>query len=294
MKKIFCLFLVFIIACSQPHKDLRNKIVQLSEAAQGTVGVSIKLIETGDTLSQNGTYHSPMQSVFKFPIALAILDQVDKGKLSLNQRIPLSKQDVADTTTWSPMRDTYPKGDTTVSLDDMLHFMVSHSDNIACDKLIALLGGPSHVNDFIHGLGINGIAIVVNEKQMHSGWDVQYQNWCEPNEMTHLLELFYNSKCVSKSSTDYLMKIMDETSTSAKRIKGLLPGGTIVARKSGSGPTKDGLTSATNDVGIITLPDGNHLIISAFVSDSKATDTTRDAVIARITKAAWGEFQKKN
>lgn len=284
--------ILFLCACTK-HNDLRDKINQLSQAANGTVGIAIEDIESGDTLSFNGSYHSPMQSVFKFPIALTVLSQVDKGTLSLSQKIRLTKADVADTLTWSPIRDKYPKGDTDISIDELLQSMVSHSDNIACDIFLKKLGGPEVVENFMHGLGINGIHIVATEAQMHSGWDVQYNNWCEPKEMTHLLKIFYEGKCVSKSSTDYLMKVMDETTTCPKRIKGLLPEGTVVARKSGTGPTKDGLTSATNDVGIITLPNGNQLILSAFVSDSKAADTTRDAVIARITKAAWDEFNNK-
>ncbi|MBV8391372.1 MAG: class A beta-lactamase, partial [Mucilaginibacter sp.] len=44
---------------------------------------------------------------------------------------------------------------------------------------------------------------------------------------------------------------------------------------------------ATNDVGIITLPNGKHLAIAVLVCNSKADETTRDLVIAQIAKAAW-------
>ena len=291
-KSIYILPLFFLCACTK-HKALREKINELSQPAQGIVGISIEHAESGDTISFNGSYHSPMQSVFKFPIALAILNQVDKSNLTLEQKIHVSKSDLSDTLTWSPMRDKLKNRDTDISLNELLHFMVSQSDNIVCDILLEKLGGPKQVNDYIHDLGVSGINIVATEKQMHTGWNIQYTNWCEPKEMTHLLELFYNGKCVSKSSTDYLMKVLDETTTCPKRIKGLLPEGTIVARKSGTSGTNNGSTDSTNDVGIITLSNGNHLIISAFISDSKANDTTRDAVIARITKAAWDEFYQK-
>ena len=35
------------------------------------------------------------------------------------------------------------------------------------------------------------------------------------------------------------------------------------------------------------MPDGRHLIVVVFVSDSTAADATRDAVIARSARAAW-------
>jgi beta-lactamase class A len=80
---------------------------------------------------------------------------------------------------------------------------------------------------------------------------------------------------------------MTEAIPGAKRLKGELPAGTVVAHKTGTGGTRNGITSATNDIGIITLPDGRHLAVTAFVSDSAANDDTGDAIIARLAKAAW-------
>jgi beta-lactamase class A len=76
------------------------------------------------------------------------------------------------------------------------------------------------------------------------------------------------------------------------RLKGMLPAGTPVAHKTGTGGTRDGVTSATNDVGIITLPNGKHIAIAAFVGDSRADEKTREAVIARAAKAAWDTWNK--
>jgi beta-lactamase class A len=282
-----------LLLCACMHQNtLRSKIEELSKPANGIVGIAIENLETGDTLSYNGREHAVMQSVFKFPIALTILNQVDKGNLTLEQKLHISKSDLSDTLTYSPLRDKLTGRDTDITINELLHFMVSHSDNIACDIFLEKLGGPKIVNDYIHSLGVNGITIVATEKQMHSGWDVQYQNWCEPIEMTHLLDIFYKGNVLSKSSTDFLIKVMEATTTSPKRLKGLLPEGTVVAHKSGTSSTKDSLAAATNDVGVISLPNGKHLIISAFVSDSKASDTTRDAVIARIARAAYDEMSK--
>lgn len=250
-------------------------------------------LETGDTLSYNGTHHSPMQSVFKFPIALAIMGMVDKGKLSLEQKIHVSKEDLSDTETMSPMRDTLPGNDTDISLHELLHYMVAESDNIACDILLEKAGGPKQVQDFIHGLGATQIAIAASEKQMHHDDKLQYLSWCEAKEMTHLLKLFYAGKCLSQSSTDFLRKMMEGTQTSAKRFRALLPKGTVVADKTGTSGTSHGLAPATNDAGIITLPNGHHLILTVFVTDSRANFDTREAVIAKIAKAAYDVMSGK-
>jgi beta-lactamase class A len=74
-------------------------------------------------------------------------------------------------------------------------------------------------------------------------------------------------------------------------LKGELPRGTVVAHRTGTSGTKNVITAATNDIGIITLPNGKHLAIAVFVSDSPADAKTRDAVIAKITKAVWEKWK---
>ncbi len=296
MKRIYLVAIaaIFCNYISAQTDSLRIKIEQISDAAKGKVGIAIMNIESGDTLTYNGKLHLPMQSVFKFPIAMAILNKVDSGKLSLDKTIHFSKEDMIPET-YSPLRDKYPNGNVDVSVKELLSYMVSQSDNVACDALIKLLGGPQYINNYLHGLGANGIRIVANEADMHKARDVQYNNWCEPWQMVNLLCNFYQGKYLSKESTALLYKIMTETTTSPKRIKGLLPEGTTVAHKSGSSGTyTDGVTPATNDVGIITLPNGKHIILAAFVSDSRAAnDSIRDLVIAKIAKLLYDSKWKK-
>jgi beta-lactamase class A len=54
----------------------------------------------------------------------------------------------------------------------------------------------------------------------------------------------------------------------------------------------NGVTAATNDIGLVTLPNGRHLAIAVFVSDSRANDAVREEVIAKVAVAAWDEWSK--
>nr|AMP47713.1 classA [uncultured bacterium] len=81
---------------------------------------------------------------------------------------------------------------------------------------------------------------------------------------------------------------MIETTTGPKRLKGLLPDGTVVAHKTGSSDTNDkGITAATNDIGIITLPNGKHFAIAVYVSDSSEKSDVNEKIIAEICKSVW-------
>jgi beta-lactamase class A len=294
MKKIFLplillnFFLVpqFVLA---QQDSLRAQIVQISKQSKGIVGVFILGLESRDTLNYNGNSRLVMHSVMKFPIAMTVLNLVDKGKYKLDKKFKVGKDDMHPNT-YSPLRDKYPEG-TEITLGELLSYMVSLSDNNACDFLLKKIGGPEAVQNYLYGLGIKGINIVASEADMAKAWEVQYTNWCKPAEVTRLLDVFYQGKALSKTSNDFLMKIMTDTSTGPKRIKGLLPGNAVVAHKTGtSGTNDDGLTPATNDMGIITLPNGRHLAIAIFVCNSKADEATRELVIAQIAKAAWDVY----
>jgi beta-lactamase class A len=188
------------------------------------------------------------------------------------------------------MSELYPDGNIDIPVDSLLNYAVSMSDNIACDMLFKTGGGTEKVNAYIHSLGVTQIAIQATEEAMHKDWPTQYTNWCEPTAMVQLLDIFYKKTALSDSSHALLWRLMVNNKTGDDRIRGLLPKGTIVGDKTGTGGTKDGIASATNDIGIIVLPNGHHLAIVVYVSDAKASVPVNKAVIAKIAKAAYDAY----
>lgn len=277
--------LLTLQSTAQKHVD-RKKIHDIAQTAHGHVGMAMMSLEDGDTITLNGNDRFPMQSVFKLPLAIAVLDQVDKGKLSLNQVIHIREKDLLRNM-WSPIREKFPEG-TDMKLSDILAYTVSQSDNSGCDLLFRLVGGTAYVDKYIHSLGIDSIAIKATEEQASKAWNIQYTNWSSPIAMLQLLKGVHTGKYLSKSTNEFLLKLMTETTTGPKRMKGLLPENAVVAHKTGTSDTNAaGLTAATNDVGIVTLPNGKHYAIAVFVSDTKADTATREGVIAQLTRLFW-------
>ena len=124
---------------------------------------------------------------------------------------------------------------------------------------------------------------------------IQYQNWATPNAMNRLLEIFQNGNYLTEQSKNLLLGFMSVSNKwFDRRIKRLLPKETKLAHKTGTSSTYNGLTRATNDVGIITLPDGSHLAISIFISDSYDSQKKREMTIAQAAKAAYDYWTRKN
>lgn len=282
--------LLFIRSVSFAQTEsFEEQVKNLAKNTKGTVGVTVMKVEEKQHFSWNGDKHFPMQSVFKFPIAMAVLHEIDSGNCSLDKMIHVAKEDMYKT--YSPLRDKYPEGNIDVSIRDLLVYMVSLSDNNACDILLEKVVSVSKTETFLRKLGIKGIQIKASEKEMGKDWNVQYTNWAQPVEMGRLLEIVFREKVLSKSSNTFLLKIMTETPTGLKRIKGLLPEGTSLAHKTGTSSTSsEGITAAVNDVGIVTLPNGKHLIICIFIMNANERAEGIEPTIAAIAKAAfdWG------
>jgi len=293
MKKIIFLFLIISTWSFAQKQDLKNEILQITKNKNATVAVSISDFENNNAININGDKKLPMLSVFKFHIALAVLDHVDQGKLSLSQNIFIKKEELLENT-WSPIREKYPKGNIEMPLSELIKYTVAQSDNNGCDLLLRLIGGTETVQKFINNLGIKHFQIKANEEEMHQSYEAMYSNFTTTNSSNKLLKKFYAGQAISKNSTDVLMKIMIETTTGTNKIVAQLPKGTPVAHKTGSSGKNDkGLTIAENDIGIITLPNGKHYAISIFVSDSMESVETNTQMIANISKIVFDYFSKK-
>jgi len=289
INSILVIFFCSTLTFSQ-IRNSRTKISEIIELAKGHIGVAIMDLDSHDTLTFNNNYCYPMQSVFKFPVALAALNKVDRGILAFDQKIHITKEELLPNT-WSPLQKKYPDGNVDITLRELLKYTVSESDNNGCDILFRLLGGPAKVNEYIRSLGIKGISIAATEEDIHKDWDVQYKNCSTPSAMLNLFYKFDHNNILSNNSKDFLWSLMARNIFGAKRIMGELPEGTMVVHKTGSSGENDkGIAAATNDSGIVVLPNGKRFAIIVFISDSPDYENNRDKVIAEIAKAVWDSY----
>ena len=284
MRLAFFLLLFAGPACAQPSLDLQ--IRQIAAQAHGKVSVACSLPEASLNCDLNPTAHPPMQSVFKLPLAVAILHQVEAGKFTLDQPVRFRPEDLILPKPYSPLQDKYPNAGVDVPLRTLLEMTVSLSDNTAADILLRLASGPEAVNAYIDSLGITGFHLRDGERSLHRDKSLQYRNWFEPRGAVQFLCLLRDRSPLSEDHTALILGWM-RSSRIKSRLGGDLPEGTDVAHKSGTSDVENGVAAATNDIGLITLPDHRQLAIAVFITDSTADEGTRDRVIARIGRAAF-------
>jgi len=293
MKKLTILFLLIsIFSCAQ-KAELKKEISKITEGKKATVAVSVLGIDFPFQYNNNNAEKKlPMQSVFKYHIALAVLDLIDQGKLSLDQKVFIKKSELLPNT-WSPIREKNPEGNFEMPISELIEYSVTMSDNVGCDVLLRLIGGPKVVHDFLISKGAKDTQIVYNEELMQSAWKNQYENYATMKSATRLLKDFYKGKILSKKSTEFLLAVMYRTSTGLNKIVEQLPKYAKVAHKTGSSGKNDaGLTGAENDIAIITLPNGKTYAIAIFVSDSTESYDVNCKMISDISKVVFEILEK--
>ena len=288
---------VAALAANQAASPLQTAIAEIAASSDGRVGASAMLLETGERASVRGGERFPMQSVFKLPVALHVLHEVDAGRVKLETPVTIGTADLLDGGL-HPIATEFPNG-TTMTVEELLRRMVANSDNTAVEVLLKLTGGPAAVTKRLRDLGITGIRVDRGERQI--GKDLtgpgaldRYlsdpRDTAMPDAAVDLLFKVLGGADLLPASQGRLRPWMTDTETGPMRIKGLLAPGTSVAHKTGTGPDREGFNTVTNDIGLVLLPGGRHMAVAVFVAKSRQPLEARELIIARIAKAAYDHW----
>lgn len=297
-----------------PPAALLAEVARLSAIAGGEVGVAAEHLERGQRFAQNGEVRFPMASTFKIAVAGAVLRQIDDGALELGRMIAVAPGDRVDS---AVIATQLPHDGVALSVHNLLEVMLVHSDNTATDVLMKAVGGAAGVNAWLEGLAIQGqrvdrdtAGLLRDFFQLPPGpvattlraafadrpdlarladlpnpaFDDDPRDTSTPGAMLDLLCAIQRGRALSPSGTQALLDILSRCATGDARLRGRLPPGASVANKTGT------IGGTTNDVGVISLPDGSHLAIAIFVKKSARAPAERERAIAEIARFLQDAF----
>lgn len=316
---LFTLFVCVCLASAVNASELKKKLAPVNVASvQADVGIGVVDLSSGESWFLNGEQRFPMQSVFKVPIAIAILKLVDDGALSLDQSVTVSPKHYAPG--WSPLRDELKGGSGQVTVRRLLERSVADSDNTAVDVLIELAGGTGKVDAILKERGLREVRVDRMERELQTesqGLEVfrpehavpeQFaaalaqvpeekkraaaqkflsdpRDTATPEGMSHLLSQLYQHKLLSPSSTQLLLQIMTDTPHGQGRLKAGLPPTWSLAHKTGTGPDVLGVNIGTNDAGLACAPAGKCFAFSVFIAGSKVPLKDREMLMRDVAAA---------
>lgn len=308
------------VSWAATSRSTEERWQQLARETDGTVGAAALNLDSGKMARLRGSECFPLASVCKLPIALNILTQVDEGKLALDQSIEIPLYDVVPGV--SPVAERWPD-QKSFPLRELIGLMIAKSDNTAVQTLFRISGGGAGMAEWFRKWKITGMRIDRSERRCAldaagvkrippvSQWTPDMdealaaritpverlaalrrflddpRDTGTPEGTVELLRKLFAGELLSKELTDYLVATLQSTTTGKNRIKGMLPAGTVVAHKTGTASTVMRLNGATNDVGVIMLPNGTRLAVAVYIKASTRDEAIRDGVIAKIARTAF-------
>jgi beta-lactamase class A len=294
-----------------------SQIDQLGKGFNGLVGIAVKSVDDGwETGWKDGDLY-PQQSVSKLWVSITALDEVDKGKVSLDDLVTLTRSDL--TLFHQPIRSQILGGGYTTSLADLMVKAITTSDNTANDKLMRSVGGPEAVRKMIAAKHLGAIRFADGERSLQSRiagliWSPSYSighaffeardalphsvrkaafnryiddpyDGAAPAAIVGALARLKKGELLSPQSTARLLNIMGNTHTGPNRLKGGLEPGWTLSHKTGTGQELDGIQAGYNDIGILTAPDGKSYAVAVMIKKTATPLMVRMTLMNNVVKA---------
>jgi len=298
---------------------LRQNILSIGRAFDGKAGIAVISVDDGWEIDWNANALFPQQSCSKMWVAITTMDAVDRGKVSLSDRVTLDRSDL--TLFHQPLaQKILGGGDKTTTLGELLFTAITESDNTANDKLMRSVGGPQAVRAMIARKGLGSIRFYNGERALQSKiagliWSPSYSlgnafyearnalpmsvrkaafdryiadpyDGASPHAIATALAALKRGELLSPDSTRRLLSIMGQTRTGKLRVRAALAPGWDWNHKTGTGQELSGRIGGINDIGLLTAPDGSVYAMAIMTipdnSDGGAQELMRNVAKAVI------------
>ena len=303
---------------------ISDRIDALGRAFNGRVGIAVRSIDDGWETGWKDNELYPQQSVSKLWVSITALDAVDRGRVSLDDKVTLTRSDL--TVFHQPIRDLIMGGGSyTTTLADLMLKAITTSDNTANDKLMRSVGGPKAVRELIARKHLGAIRFYNGERALQSRiagliWSPSYSignaffeardalpaavrkaaferyisdpyDGAAPSAIVTALARLKRGELLSPESTRRLLYIMANTHTGPNRLKGGLKAGWTLSHKTGTGQELGGVQAGYNDIGILTAPDGSSYSVAVMIKKTSTPLPVRMKLMNNVVEAVIAQHE---
>lgn len=308
---------------SAPSPSLFPALRAIAASFDGRLGISVSRIDSDWTFSSQGDAYFPQQSVSKLWVALTVFDAVDSGRLTLDQKVTITRADL--TLFHQPIAQLVGAEGYETNVSELLLRAMTQSDNTANDSLLRTVGGPSAVRNMLERKGLNGIRFAGGERALQSAtagmtWQQRYSvgrtfyaeraklpesvrrealdrylatlpDGAQPQAIVSALAKLKRGTLLSANSTRVLLSLMNESRTGRQRLAGGVPDGWRFGHKTGTGQDLAGTSTGYNDVGIMTAPDGTSYAVAVMIASTRHPVPARQQMMQAVSATIAGQHR---
>ena len=303
-------------AQSTADEKLRNEIDTLWKKFPGRAGIAIYTPFSDDIIGRRHTERFPQQSVSKMWVALTILEQEAAGKLSLDKKIRVTRDDIVVFS--QPIKQYLSSQDSfEMPVRELLAHAINASDNLANSVLIRVAGGPQAINQMLDRRKVQSIRFGPGEVLLQSAiagleWRPEYRkgngfkeqrsripmekrraalekylasplDGAAPGTIVLVLKRFGERAADDPGAK--LLKLMAGTYTGRSRLRSGLAPGWSLAHKTGTGQVLGSISTALNDVGVMKAPDGCRYQVAVMIAETRAGREVTNGLMQNVARA---------
>jgi beta-lactamase class A len=253
-------------------RSLRDSLESLEQANGGRLGVAILDTSTGERSSYRAHERFPMCSTFKFLLASAVLQRIDRHQEAADRVLKIPPRPLLSN---SPL--TQPHAGGSMSIAALCHAIMTQSDNTAANVLLDTLGGPPGVTRFARSIGDTVTRLDRTEPSLNEALEGDVRDTTSPASMLANLHAVLLSEVLSGASRNRLAQWMQASVTGLHCLRAGTPRSWRVADKTGSNGTH-----TRNDIAVIWPPGQLPIIAAAYLTQCAGPESKRESLLATI------------
>lgn len=251
---------------------LISSIARLEKINGGRLGVAVVDSGNGERVEHRGHERFPMCSTFKFLLAAAVLQRVDRRQEALTRVVAIPSKPLLFN---SPL--TEPNAGGTMSVEALCHAILTRSDNTAANLLLEMMGGPPGITGFCRSLGDEVTRLDRMELSLNESLEGDIRDTTTPSAMADDLRSVLLGHVLSVQSRTQLLRWMESSETGLDRLRARLPTAWRTADKTGANGRH-----TSNDVALLSPPGRAAVVVSAYITQCLGPESKRAAMLAEV------------
>lgn len=255
------------------QREFSTAMAAIQARVGGRIGAYMLDTQAQLELAFNARERFAMCSTFKLMLAAAILERIEAGALSLDDRLPVRAEDMVP---YAPITSKHVAAGS-MSVRDLCAAAVLVSDNAAANILLAPLGGPAALTQFLREIGDAVTRLDRTEVELNTNLPGDPRDTTTPQAMVLSMEKVLVGAVLATQSRQQLITWMQQSTTGLRRLRAGVPAEWKAGDKTGNGRN-----AAANNL-LIAWPPGRSAVIAAvYMSESKQPVAVLDEAHAQI------------
>jgi beta-lactamase class A len=264
-----------LVRATQSHfTDFAGSLAMLERTNDGRLGVAILDTSTGERSNYRADARFSMCSTFKFLLAAAVLQRVDRHQETVDRVLPIPPSPLLSN---SPLTEPHVGGSMTIGA--LSQAIITHSDNTAANLLLETIGGPGGITGFARSIGDSVTRLDRTELSLNEALDGDPRDTTSPTSMLSNLKAVLLDEVLSVASRNQLRQWMEASVTGLSCLRAGVPPHWRVADKTGSNGSH-----TRNDIAVIWPPGRPPIIVTAYLTQCTGPESKRDTLLANIGK----------